>query len=78
MDKLPKQDAGKSGGETAQDDFSAEEIAQESAYQDSTEIAQQMRRGDEESKDQADERDEVGSSKLLDWDQRQVQDKPKP
>lgn len=79
MSDLPKQDAGNSGAEeTKHDDFSAEEIAQASAYQDSTEVAQQMRRGDAESKAEGDAKDAVGASKLKDWDQRQIQNKPKP
>ncbi len=45
MEKLPKQDAGKSGGGTTRENYNADEIAQQSSYQDSTEVAQQMREG---------------------------------
>lgn len=79
MSELQKQDAGNSGAkETERENFSAEEIAQESAYQDSTEVAQQMRRGGEQSKEKADARDAAGSSEFKDWDQRQIRDKAKP
>ena len=44
-----------------QDGFSAAELGEESAYTDSTEIAQQMRRGDEAIGDPND-RDVVGAS----------------
>ena len=42
MEKLTKQDTGKSGSGTTRENYSADEIAQESSYQDSTEVAQQM------------------------------------
>ncbi|MEP6924708.1 MAG: hypothetical protein ABI954_09605 [Pyrinomonadaceae bacterium] len=61
MENLQKQDANKSGSETTRENFSAEEIAQQASYDDSTQIAQQMRRGDE-SKGDPDERDEVGTA----------------
>ncbi len=43
------------------DGFTAEELGEESAYTDSTEIAQQMRRGDE-TKGDPNDRDVVGAS----------------
>ena len=43
------------------DGFTAEELGEESAYTDSTEMAQQMRRGDESEGDPND-RDTVGAS----------------
>lgn len=48
-----------------QDNFTAQEIGEASAYNDTTEIAQQMRRGDE-TKGDADERDAVGSTTSAD------------
>ncbi len=46
MEKLPKQDAGKSGSGTTRENYNADEVAQQGSYQDSTEVAQQMREGD--------------------------------
>jgi hypothetical protein len=43
------------------DNFSAEELGEQSAYTDSTEMAQQMRRGDE-TKGDPNERDAVGAT----------------
>jgi general stress protein YciG len=77
MDDLRKQDAGKSGGETSRENFNADEIAEQSAYTDSTEVAQQMRRGGEENKDRADDRDAAGKADIAEWDQRQVQEEVK-
>lgn len=45
--------------------FTAEEIGEESSYEDETETAQRMRRGDE-TKGDPDERDEVGAVKSED------------
>ncbi|HYP50681.1 MAG TPA: hypothetical protein VEQ34_07050 [Pyrinomonadaceae bacterium] len=72
MDELRKQDAGKSGAETSREGFNADEIAEQSTYTDSTEVAQQMRRGDAEDKETADDRDAVGKADISEWDQRQV------
>lgn len=74
MEDLKKQDANVST-ETTQDNFTADELAEQSSYDDSTQIAQEMRRGDEQNKETADDKDAAGSSKLEDWDQRQVSDK---
>jgi hypothetical protein len=74
MENLRKQDSGKSGGETTRENFNAEEIAEQSAYTDSTEAAQQMRRGGEDDKERADDRDAAGKADIAEWDQRQVQD----
>ena len=46
MEKITKQDTGKSGGGTTRENYNADEVAQESSYQDSTEVAQQMRQRD--------------------------------
>ena len=46
MEKLTKQDTGKSGGETARENYQADEVAEQSSYQDSTEVAEQMREGE--------------------------------
>lgn len=72
MDELRKQDAGKSGSQTSREGFNADEIAEQSAYEDSTEVAQQMRRGNAEDKETADDRDAVGKADISEWDQRQV------
>ncbi len=55
------------------DGFTAEELGEESAYTDSTEIAQQMRRGDE-SKGDPNRRDVVGATTAAD----QSKNKPVP
>lgn len=78
MDELRKQDAGKSGSETTREGFNADELAEQSAYTDSTEAAQQMRRGGEEDKEKADDRDAVGKSDISEWDQRQVTETKNP
>jgi hypothetical protein len=46
MEKIQKQDAGKQGSGTTRENFNADELAQQGSYQDSTEVAQQMREGD--------------------------------
>jgi hypothetical protein len=74
MDELRKQDAGKSGGETTREGFKADELAEQSAYTDSTEAAQQMRRGDADDKETADDRDAAGKADISEWDQRQVRE----
>ncbi len=74
MSEQPKQDTGKSGGETSQDNFTADEIAQQSIYEDSTQVAQEIRRGGETDNEAADDRDAVGKADIKDWDQRQVQE----
>jgi hypothetical protein len=78
MDETKKQDAGKSGGETTREGFSADEIGQQSAYEDSTEVAQQMRRGGEENKEKADDQDAAGKADISEWDQRQVTENKNP
>ena len=78
MDELRKQDAGKSGGETSREGFNADEIAEQSAYTDSTEAAQQMRRGGEENKEIADDQDAAGKADISEWDQRQVTENKNP
>lgn len=74
MSEQPKQDSGKSGGETSKDNFTADEIAQQSIYEDSTLVAQQIRRGGETDNEAADDRDAAGKADIKDWDQRQVQE----
>ena len=78
MDELRKQDSGKSGGETTREGFNADEIAEQSAYTDSTEAAQQMRRGGEEDKEKADNQDAAGKADISVWDQRQVTENKNP
>jgi hypothetical protein len=46
MEKIQKQDAGKQGSGVTRENFKADELAQQGSYQDSTEVAQQMREGD--------------------------------
>lgn len=55
------------------ENFNAAELGEQSAYTDSTEIAQQMRRGDE-SKGDADDRDVVGAT----TEARDTKNKPVP
>lgn len=74
MDEASKQDTGKSGSETSREGFSADEIGEQSAYNDSTDAAQMMRRGDAEHKETADDRDAVGKADISEWDQRQVRE----
>ncbi len=69
MEKLPKQDAGKSGGGTTRENYNADEIAQQSAYDDSTQVAQQMRQGDQ-AKGDPNNLNETGVSKRQDKNQR--------
>jgi hypothetical protein len=60
MDKLNKQNSEHASGNPERDNFNADEIGEQSIYEDTTEAAQQMRRGDETQGD-ADERDVVGA-----------------
>ncbi len=46
MEKLTKQDTGKSGSGTTRENYQADQVAQESSYENSTEIAQQMHQRD--------------------------------
>ena len=46
MEKLDKQDTGKSGGGATRENYQADQVAQESSYENSTEVAQQMHQGD--------------------------------
>ena len=78
MDELRQQEAGKSGSETTREGFNADELAEQSAYTDSTEAAQQMRRGGEENKEKADDRDAAGKADISEWDQRQVTENKNP
>jgi len=54
--------------DTARDGFTAEELGQASIYDDPTQIAQQMRRGDESQGDPND-RDEVGATNFKDTEE---------
>lgn len=74
MSEQPKQDTGKTGGETSEDNYTADEIAQESIYEDSTQVAQEIRRGSETNDEAANDRDAAGKADIKDWDQRQVQE----
>ncbi|MDQ4119961.1 MAG: hypothetical protein M3209_00655 [Acidobacteriota bacterium] len=74
MEELRKQDSGKSGGETSREGFNADEIAEQSSYTDSTEAAQQMRRGGEEDKERANDLDAAGKADIAEWDQQQVRE----
>lgn len=56
-----KQSADKDSNDETREGHGAKELGEASIYNDSTEIAQQMRRGDE-TKGDADERDTVGAS----------------
>ena len=53
------------------DGFTAEELGEASAYNDSTEIAQQMRRGDE-TKGDPNDRDIVGATNAANDDRKSV------
>lgn len=77
MSTLPKQNTDASGDVPEQDNFNAEEIAEQSIYENETEVAQQMRRGGETDDEKADDRDVAGKADIEEWDQRQVQEKPK-
>lgn len=54
--------------DTARDGFTAEELGQASIYDDPTQIAQQMRRGDESQGD-PNERDVVGATNFKDLEE---------
>jgi hypothetical protein len=77
MSELPKQNADQSSGNPQQDNFDAEEIAEQSIYENETQVAQQIRRGGETDDEKADDRDVVGKADIEEWDQRQINDTPK-
>lgn len=56
-----KQGGDKESTQTAREQYSAEEVGQASIYDDSTTVAQQMRRGNEGGEN-ADDRDAVGAT----------------
>ncbi len=60
-----KQDGDKESTDTGRDGFSADELGAASMYDDPTQIAQQMRRGDELQGD-ANDRDVVGATDFKD------------
>lgn len=60
-----KQNADRETQKIERDGFTAEEIGEEASYDDETETAQRMRRGDE-TKGDPDERDVVGAVKSED------------
>ncbi len=68
-----KQDADKDRDpqNVKQDGFTAEELGEASSYNDTTEIAQQMRRGDETEGD-PNERDVVGATNAANDDKKPV------
>lgn len=66
--KTVKQSADKDSTETEREGFSADELGAASIYNDPTEIAQQMRRGDETEGD-ADARDHTGATRAEDTPQ---------
>ncbi len=63
MEKLTKQDTGKSGSETTRENYQADEVAQESSYQDSTEVAQQMDQPDHTASDSAQTKSKVDAKR---------------
>lgn len=74
MSEQPKQNADQAGGEVERDGFTAEELAQQSIYEDSTLMAREMLRGGETDEEAADDKDVAGKAKIENWDQRQVQE----
>lgn len=58
--KETKQNSDKSSGNPESDGFNAEELGEQSIYEDETEIAQRIRRGNK-GKEEGDELDIVGS-----------------
>jgi hypothetical protein len=56
----PEKKQKQTGDDVTRDGFSAEELAEQASYDDETEIARRMRRGDE-SKGDPDERDVAGT-----------------
>ncbi|MEJ7616367.1 MAG: hypothetical protein WKF30_05215 [Pyrinomonadaceae bacterium] len=69
-----KQSGDQDATQTAREGFTAEELGQASIYDDSTQIAQQMRRGDESQGD-PNERDVVGATDVKNTNEaRQDQD----
>lgn len=75
MNEINKQkqegDEDREPAKVERDGFTAEDLGAASSYNDSTEIAQQMRRGDE-TKPNPDERDVVGSTTAANTDNQPV------
>ena len=75
MQNDPKQkqeaDEDKEPNNVRQDGYTAAELGEESSYNDSTETAQQIRRGDE-TKGEPDDRDVVGATTSADDDNKPV------
>lgn len=74
MSELQKQDAGNHGSGVEKEGFTAEEIAEQSIYEDETLIAREMLRGGETDEEKADDKDIAGKADIENWDQRQVQE----
>jgi hypothetical protein len=74
-----KQNAGEDeqSQQVERDGFTAEELGEASAYENETEVAQRMRRGDE-SKGDPDARDTVGAVDSKDVSPDVSADKPRP